>query len=595
MKNNIKVSSFLASLGVLISQGAMAIEWDVSGFVRAEVAVKTSSDQNENNWAGNSFNGKAVANTGLGSGINPTFERPSSQSSDTDLNLFATRFELDMNGRISDNLALRLKLRGFSDQISAFEDAFDNVDMFTKQYSGKGGTRFETAGDTWMLDLPVAYLDYNDGPLWLRVGNQQIAWGEALFFRVSDLPNGLDLRRHSAFDVVAEEYSDKRVPAFGFRGTYRLNDGVQFEGFAQLAQPSILPNENSPYNAIPAQFVVNEEEGYDRAKNDVNFGGKLSFELGSLAGNVFAVRRTDPNGVFKWTEAQGPNAVAGTPFESGSGVGVYSSQEWFHYASLVRLDGLSALESALNDFPATTGLGAPAVAGACGAPSSATGDIRVNGAAAGCILDTFFDPSVGLGDLRGHLSREFLRENVFGFALNYIFEGEPDTLFDQLIGRFELSHTPDKKFTNPSLSDYIEADETQFAFIFEKYHKFSADIPATYMVAQWLHKTESDLFGRHLSGMNNSAGSAASGQGSFNAVAFALQQPSPTLEWRFDLALLTDLNGGWLVQPGVRWKPSSDFQVDLYSNILKSDGGGDDFAEGFEYANEVFSRFSYYF
>lgn len=595
MKNNINIKSLLFSLGIFYSQSSMAIDWDVSGFVREEVAVKTRSDQNQMNWAGNSFNGKPVTNTGLGAGINPTLQRPGSQSKDTDLNQLATRFELDMNGRVSDDVSIRLKLRGYSDQIAMVEDAYDDIDLFTQQFSGKGGTRFETAGDNWMLDLPSAYVDYANGPLWLRFGNQQIAWGEALFFRVSDVPNGLDLRRHSVLDVVAEEYSDKRVPAFGLRGSYRLNDGMEFEGFAQLAQPSILPNENSPYNVIPAQFVLQQDVGYDHAEDDVNFGGKLRFEYGNLGGHLFAVRRTDPNGVFKWTASRGSNAVAGTPFEMSSGNGVYSSAEWFHTASLVRLDGLTALESALNDFPATTGLGAPAVAAACGAPSSVEGNIRVDSASAGCILDTFFDPSVGLGDLRGHLSREYPRENVFGFALNYIFEGEPDTLLDQLIGRFELSYTPNKKFTNPSLSDYIEADETQFAFILEKYHKFSAEVPATYMVAQWLHKSESDLFGRHLSGMNNIAGSSASGENGFNAVAFALQQPSPTLEWRYDLAVLTDLNGGWLVQPGVRWKPNRDMQVDLYGNFLESDGGGDDFAEGMEYANEVFARVSYYF
>ena len=53
-----------------------------------------------------------------------------------------------------------------------------------------------------MVDLPAFYLDYNKGPLWVRVGNQQIAWGEALFFRVFDVVQGLDLRR-LAFCVAA--------------------------------------------------------------------------------------------------------------------------------------------------------------------------------------------------------------------------------------------------------------------------------------------------------------------------------------------------------------------------------------------------------
>jgi hypothetical protein len=585
MKIMMKKSSLLVSMGILMSQGAMAVEWDVSGFVRAEVAVKTS----EMNWAGNSFNGKSVANTGLAGPA--TLTRPGSQANDTDFNLFATRLELDAQGIVNDNISLRFKLRGFADHIAEIEDAYDDINMFEQQFSGKGGTHLETAGDNWMLDMPVAYLDYSDGPLWVRLGNQQIAWGEALFFRVSDVPNGLDLRRHSVLDVVAEEYSDKRVPGLGVRSSYRIKENIELEGFAQFAQPSIIPNENSPYNVIPAQFVIQEDVGYDNAEGDINFGAKLRFESGNLGGHIFAVRRTDPNGVFKWTESKGSGALAGSAFQGTTGNGVYSAAEWFHYASLARLDGIKALESALNDFAIGSAAGF-GVAQGCGAAAPVNGQISIDSqAVASCTLDTFF----ASGDLRGHLSREYMRENVFGFAANYIFEGEPDSFMDQLIGRFELSYTPDKKFTNPSLGDYIEADETQFALILEKYHKFSAEFPATYMVAQWLHKTESDLFGRHLSGMNNTAGSSPTGKDSFNAWAFALQQPSPTLEWRFDLAILNDFNGGWLIQPGTRWNPNKDMQIDIYANILESDGGGDDFAEGLEYSNEIFSRFTYFF
>jgi len=167
-----------------------------------------------------------------------------------------------------------------------------------------------------------------------------------------------------------------------------------------------------------------------------------------------------------------------------------------------------------------------------------------------------------------------------------------------LIGRFEMSYTPNKKFTNPTLSQaYIEKNETQFAFIFEKYHKFSNEVPATYIVAQWLHKTASDLFGRALEGLNNLPGAAPTGQSGFNAIALAIQQPSPTLAWRFDFTALTDLKGGWLLQPGTKWKPNKDFQLDIYANILKSYGqqNNRNFAQGLTYANEIFVRGSYSF
>jgi hypothetical protein len=213
------------------------------------------------------------------------------------------------------------------------------------------------------------------------------------------------------------------------------------------------------------------------------------------------------------------------------------------------------------------------------------------------VLDSFFDPVVGLGNLVGHIAREYPSENIYGFGTNYIFEGEPDSLLDQLIARFELSYTPDKKFTNPTLSrNYIKSDETAFALIFEKNYKFSSSFPATYIVAQWLHKTSSDLFGRSLRGMGgpDTAGSP-SGLSHFDAAALAIQQPSPTLEWRGDLTVLTDFRGGWLIQPGAKWHPSKSFQVDAYANVILNEGGNDNFGENLISAREVFARFTYYF
>ncbi|NMF98858.1 DUF1302 domain-containing protein [Aromatoleum toluolicum] len=592
-------SLWIAAL--LAPASTLAAEWQFSGFVREEIAVRVGGEDNPANQQGNVFNGKAVPNTGLGPFLAPgvapaTLTRPGSLKDSNTFNMFATRVELAADGKLSESLAAHVKLRGFYDGIGQVDGAFRKENLFEQEFRGsRGGTPFEVARKDWMLDIPAAYLDYNDGPLWLRFGNQQIAWGESIFFRVLDVPNGIDLRRHSILDVAAEEYSDKRVPSLALRGSFRVNNDWEVEGFTQRFQPTILPGDNSPYNTIPSQFAVQERAGYDKVKDDWTFGGRVRGKLGDFGVQLMAVNRRNPDGVVKWTDSR-KGVLANTAFEAGTGQGIYSAAEWFHYASLVGLDGIGGLESALNEFPATLGLGSAAVAAGCGGTVSGGKISLPNKAATSCVLDTFFDPVAGLGNLRGHIAREFPRENVFGFSVNHVFEGEPDSFLDQLVGRFELSWTPDKKFTNPTLSRrYVEENETQFAFIVEKYHKFSADIPATYIVAQWLHKTASDLFGRHLSGLDNKPGERPKGLDSFNAVALAIQQPSKTLEWRGDLTMLTDLRGGWLIQPGVKWKPNKSFQLDLYGNILRSDGGGDDFGANLQSANEVFMRGTFYF
>jgi len=112
-------------------------------------------------------------------------------------------------------------------------------------------------------------------------------------------------------------------------------------------------------------------------------------------------------------------------------------------------------------------------------------------------------------------------------------------------------------------------------------------------VLQWMHKSESDMMGRHVSGFDNDG--VPKGEDSFNAVAFALQQPFPGLIWRADLAVLYDTNGGFLIQPGVRWRPSSNVQLDIYANIIGSDGGNDDVMQTFEDMDEIFGRLTFYF
>jgi len=597
-----------SSISLLAFSGAAcadAGDWSFSGMVREEIAAKTGNEQNINNWATNVYNGVPVTATGLFGPADLT--RPNEvtgkynyKKADPDFNMFATRLELNLDGKLSNDVAVHFKLRGFTDQIGEIEKSFKNKNIFEQSYgsSHSGGT-LGAAGKDWMVDMPQAYVDYSNGPFWLRAGNQQIAWGEALFFRVSDMANGLDLRRHTILDVAGEEFSDKRVSSLALRGIYRLGEKTQFEGFVQQFRPTVISGENSPYNIVPAQFTLDQKTGYEDVKNKMNVGFRFQTSIENVGIQAFAINRHNPDGVIRWTYAKDAGALPGTPFSAGTGVGVYNAQEWFRYASSVRLDGLKGLASAVNEFSGTTAgggfAGAMAAVGAgCGA-TGALGSFQFNQAAASCTLDSFF---TAFGNLRGALVREYKRENVFGGGLNTVFSGEPDSLTDQLIGRFEFSYTPDKKFTNPTLSrKYIERDETTFAFIAEKYHKFSDSFPATYIVAQWMHKSDSDIYGRSMAGQNVVPGASPKGQsGGSNYLALVLQQPSPSLEWRFDMAVLTDTEGGLLVQPGAKWKPSKSLQLDIYGNYLNSSNSkGKTFTQGLDYAREVFLRGTYYF
>jgi len=391
--------SALATLGAAGAGTALAADWSVSGMVRQEIAVNTNNDGNINNQQSNPWNGVTVQSNGLGAAGQPTITRPASKTQSSDFNQFLTRVEVNLDGKLSETWSAHVKVRGIFDEIGDVENAFKGSNTYVQPYQAGKGTPLEIARKNGMIDLPNAYLDYNSGPLWLRFGNQQIAWGEALFFRVSDVVNGLDLRRHLVLGVASEEYSDTRVPGLGLRGSYRVNENWDVEGFTQKFQPSILPGANSPYTLIPTQFTVQEKAGYDEVKNEWNFGFRTRGKVGDYGVQAFAVRRNNPDGVYRWALAQGPGSLPGSTLQAGTGDGVYSAAEWMSTAAHARLDGLSAMH--INQFPGTAALGANFVANACGAPNSGLGTVALDLKSANCLYDTFFSsPAVGgVGDL----------------------------------------------------------------------------------------------------------------------------------------------------------------------------------------------------
>ena len=660
-----KLTLTLAALAVAATGGVAYAEpsFSITGMLRQEVANNTGGANKHTHW-GSPFNGKQTNTTylndlapldnrtglsafvdmsapanNLGSlcalGACTGTDRSYIQAEEPDWTQWATRLEIDVQGRLTENLSMYMKVRGYAENPQHdFLRSYDNfgaagvndvhpeaalfasvppmpnhvaggvpVKVLRNQPLDDGyGSALENNGQDYMLDLPALYLDYNKGPLWLRVGNQQIAWGEALFFRVFDVVQGLDLRRHSVLGVAAEEYSDSRIPSLAIRGSYLFDNGWELEGYAQQFRPSILPRPGTPYSLVAEAFTVYEEPGFAQDEDDVDVGFRYSGQWNDVDLSFMAVSRTNPDGTYRWAphnlglDALGIDsrlAFAPDP------LGTASADEWFWGASWLRFDPIGTLDAS------TTGIFATAAA-ANGAFSPTAMAAIVNGAGGNTTaealtkaeLDLFFSPMLGFGPLRGYLFRDYDEEVILGASMKYVFQGAPDSFTDQLILGVEATYTKDRNFTSPSLTqEKIVEDEYSTVVSLEKYHKFSAKFPATYLVAQWMHKSESDMFGRHLSGngSDSSVGGVPTGDDQFNAVAFAVQQPFPNLIWRADLSVLYDLEGGILAQPGVKWRPRDDFQVDLYANIIDSDGGNDDIMGTLETMDEVFLRATYYF
>jgi len=634
--------------------------FSMNGLVRFEAAYKTTGQQAPSNQTTDAFNGVAVRRnagnplTGYRTTLDPTdgllgglsvgglLGRPAGVTSSTGVSDTVTRYvprdEPTMNYHVvrfeamptlswGEHWSVISRVRAVYDPGELGYADFNMGDYdhinggmaggIPSLYHGKPNymgyqvdgdsspVPLEWSGENYLVDFPALFLQYTDGPLTLRAGNQSVAWGQLLFFRVMDTANGLDLRRHLILDRGLEEYADERASALGLRLTYQVTDQVIGDAFVQKFQPSILPNPNTPYNVVPAQFVVHDRYAEDGMDTKLNYGIRFKGEFGNYTGQAMYTHRYNPLGAFRWTESGVnkalPNSnilgaafnrycetVLGSPSGQGCGpqlaqtafevapAGVFSAEEWFDYAGYVRLDALGGLNMAVDEFPAAQQLLAQSIGR----------DVN----AANNELDAFFMAGEGL---HGHIERKYFSENIFGIGAGYVTEAEPGSIFDQLIINVEATYTPDRTFTSVDLAQsFDKRDEIQVGLVMEKYQRFSTDFPATYLVFQYLWQKESDLVGFLMDGYGSENFSDQGirarpgvptsenpkiipGVNGANYVVLAALQPLPAYIWELSVASLIDVQGGVLIQPGIQWKPRGDITINAFYNYINGDAWGD--------------------
>lgn len=525
------------------------------------------------------------------------------------------------------------------------------------QSLGRNGRKLnptEFAGRQYLVDFPTALIEYKHDAYNIRFGLQQIAWGQAIFFQSFDVPDGLDFRRHLVLDRAIEEFSDKRVPALALRGTVQATDAIIVDGYVQKFQPSVIPNPNTPYNVAPAQFYK-PLDNYYSGDNDtrLSYGIRMKADYGNWGYSALAGSRINPLGVFSWAESGinkgltgvsangtpygntlgigvetayaaklGPGnplcagnlynpttcrlygslgeALSHTPFTIGPG-GVYSNKEWFSAAGSLRLDGLKALNTAIDQYPALRDVYASRVD---------------NVEQASNLLNTFF--TAADGSIRGNVQRDYFREEVFGLGGSYVIETENlNSFWNQFIVNVEAQYTPNRRLTDTGLADGGDkTDEYIISVVGERWYRFTPDFPAAYLAFEYQHRSATDLVGLSLKGYGGNSGTydvnAPIGlQGNdysgiktpkgikdvgANYLVFAGFLPAPNRKFVLEWAFLYDVQGGLLAQPLLKWNPGHDISVDLFYNYTNGKLYGNptnNLVRAIDFADEINIRIGY--
>ena len=143
--------------------------------------------------------------------------------------------------------------------------------------------RFKKDGDLW-----EAYIDYGKGAGFLRVGRQNLSWGETDIFQLLDRINPID----NTFGGSFEDLDDRRIPIWMVRGTYNLGrvgpiSSLTLEGFfnpgftnqkvapvAPYGTPYAYPLPPPSWN--PPLVIHKLEETLDNSRAGVRIQGVLS-------------------------------------------------------------------------------------------------------------------------------------------------------------------------------------------------------------------------------------------------------------------------------------------------------------------------------
>jgi hypothetical protein len=169
---------------------------------------------------------------------------------------------LSETGQLCDNLRFKVSGRGYYDPV-----------YYTTTY--EKNVRSDQMTD---IEFRDTYLDYSVGPVDLRLGNQEIVWGEALALFFADVVNARDLR-----EFILPDFDMIRVPQWGmdlefsqsnFHGEFVWLPFLQFDKLgvsgSEFYSPPPIPTVTTPFYAydppdVPSTFA------------NSNVGGRLSY------------------------------------------------------------------------------------------------------------------------------------------------------------------------------------------------------------------------------------------------------------------------------------------------------------------------------
>ena len=215
-----------------------------------------------------------------------------SQVDRNSINLSRSFFQTEWTYMPNAAFKLYSKVKLISDQTDALDPDMKGYNAFplsTPRY----GTYLRPTNDTELnAEMSELYANVRLGNLWVRLGKQQIVWGEMIAARFLDQINPLDLSWHQRFEP--EEFENIRVPQWAVRARYDVPlivplpwlADAYLEGFVNPGDisPDISPVLGSPFGGRAPSPLYKVREA-DR-RGDTEYGFRIGGRVGQVAGTL---------------------------------------------------------------------------------------------------------------------------------------------------------------------------------------------------------------------------------------------------------------------------------------------------------------------
>ena len=192
---------------------------------------------------------------------------------------------LDGKFTVSDTLSLRVATRGWYDAVFHATDRYPaNVERDQKT----------------QVSLREAVVSISRGDLDVRVGRQQIVWGEAISAFVTDVVNPRDFR-----EFILPDFSELRIPIWALDTTYRFREGLSLEVvWTPDTLGHRLPKQGAEFQfaRIPFRFknpvvrLPDRRDEWSLARSEG--GARLSMLIDGWDGSLISYDESDKTPVF---------------------------------------------------------------------------------------------------------------------------------------------------------------------------------------------------------------------------------------------------------------------------------------------------------